>query len=692
MKAGAKHRKGHPPACAILRAPPSLRLEAGAQKSYKSAMRRLALASLLAVLPFAAALAQGSAQDGGPAAAPEEPPSLRIALAAGELPPLAERLPAQPRRDLPARADWQAGRYGGSLTMLARGGRDARDLVLFGYARLVVWNEDLQLVPDILESVAVEDGRVFTLTLRAGHRWSDGRPFTAEDFRFWWAEVANNPELSPRGLPPELLADGRPPQVSFPSATQVRYAWDAPNPRFLPALAAASPLFIYRPAHYLKQFHAAHISEQALQRQAEAIGLRSWAELFRRQDRQFNFDNPDLPTLQPWVNTSAPPAERFVARRNPFFHRVDASGRQLPYIDTVILDRTEPRLIAAKAAAGETDLQARGLSFKDAAALKQAAKDGRPIKVHLWPIGRGSQLALYPNLNAAAPGWRQVLREVRFRRALSLAIDRDELNQVLYQGTALTGANTLLPGSPLYDEDLRQAWASHDPDQANALLDEIGMTWKDPDGIRRLPDGRRAELVIETAEVDPAETDALEIIKAQWARIGIAVLVRSQGRAAARQRIGSGATVMSVFYGLANGLARPEMSPDELAPTSEQQNNWPLWGLHYESGGTAGEAPELPAARRLLELYQDWTRATDAEAQRKIWQAMLALHAEQVFTIGLLGAVQQPVVANARLRNLPDEANYMYDPGAYFGRYRMDTLWFGEEEPARGSAAPDRRG
>ncbi len=632
--------------------------------------------SLALVLGLGAALALPAAAQETPSPRPvPEPPALRYDLAAGKLPPLAERLPAEPRRDLPGREGWQSGRYGGSLVMLARGGRDARDLALFGYARLVVWNEKLELVPDILKDVQVQDERVFTLTLRAGHRWSDGAPFTTEDVRFWWEDVAGNPELSPRGLPPELLAKGQPPKVEIVHATQVRFSWPAPNPRFLPALAAASPLFIYRPAHYLKRFHARYAPAEELNRQAEAIGLGSWAELFRRKDRMFFFDNPELPSLQPWVNTSAPPAERFVARRNPYFHRVDGEGRQLPYIDEVILGRSEPRLIPAKVAAGEVGLQARGLTFQDGAVLKQAEKEGR-LKLNLWPIGRGSQLALYPNLNAASPGWRDVLREVRFRRALSLGTDRDELNQVLYQGTALPGANTLLPGSPLYKEEYRTAWASYDPKQANELLDTLGMTWKDPDGIRHLPDGRRADLVIETAEVDPAEADALEIIKSQWAKIGIAVLLRSQPRQAARQRIGSGATLMSVFYGLANGLATPDMSPEELAPTSEKQNNWPLWGLHYESGGDAGEAPALPAARRLLALYEDWRLATDQATRTSIWQQMLKLHAEQVFTIGLLGAVQQPVAADPRLRNLPAKADYIYEPGAYFGRYRMDTLWF----------------
>ena len=630
-----------------------------------------ALAALAA--GASAALAQEPSE-----APPREPEVLRFDLATGALAPMAERLPAEPRRDLPEREDWKEGRYGGSLRLLSRAGRDARDLVLLGYARLVVWNEDFELVPDILRSVEVVDGRIFTLTLRAGHRWSDGTPFTTADFRFWWAEVANNRALSPRGLPRELLAGGEPPVFEMLDETTVRFSWAVPNPLFLPALAAASPLFIYRPAHYLKQFHASHADVAELTAQAEAIGLQSWAELFKRRDRPFRFDNPERPTLQPWVNTVAPPAERFVARRNPYFHRVDAAGRQLPYIDEVILTPTQPRLVPVRAAAGDSDLQARGLSFADAPALKEAEGRGQ-IKLRLWPIGRGAQLALYPNMNAVSPGWRQVMRDVRFRRALSLAINREELNQVLYKGTALPGANSLLPGSPLYRESDREAWAAYDPDQANALLDDLGMRARAGDDIRFLPDRRRAELVIETADSDPAEIDALEVITEQWRKIGIEVLVRSQGRQAARQRVRSGATVMSLFYGLTNGLATAAMSPAELAPTSDRQNNWPLWGLHHQSNGTAGEPPALPEVQELLGLYEAWASGPDPAAREKIWRRMLQIHADQVFTIGLLGAVRQPVVVNARLRNLPEEAVYLYDPGAYFGRYRTDTLWFAAE-------------
>ena len=128
-------------------------------------------------------------------------------------------------------------------------------MVIYGYARLVAYNLEFEIVPDILERVEVKDGRIFTLYLRQGHKWSDGRPFTSEDFRYYWEDVANNRELSPGGPHKVLLVDGEPPRFEVVDETTVRYSWSKPNPQFLPKLAAASPLFIYRPAHYLKRFH-----------------------------------------------------------------------------------------------------------------------------------------------------------------------------------------------------------------------------------------------------------------------------------------------------------------------------------------------------------------------------------------------------------------------------------------------------
>lgn len=612
-----------------------------------------------------------------PAAAQEEPPFLAERVELGQLPPLAQRLPALPRSDLPERDDWESGRYGGRLNLLTRGGRDARDLVVLGYARLMVWTEDFQLVPDLLLDVEVEENRRFTLKLRPGHRWSDGQPFTAEDFRFWWEQVANNSALSPGGPPSELLVESEPPSFEVLDETTVRFSWDRPNNQFLPALAATRPPFIYRPAHYLRQFHPDFTDQTLLEAQAAEAGLQGWPALFDQRDRPFLLANPDHPTLQPWRLLNAPPTRRWRFARNPYFHRVDAEGRQLPYIDEVVLEAASAELIPAKTAAGDSHLQDRGLTFRDAAFLKEAeARETLALK--LWPIARGAQLAIYPNLNTAEPELRRLIRTTDFRRALSLAIDRDEINQVIYQGLALPGANSVLPDSPLYRPALRGAWAQHDPQAASILLDGLGLDRRDSAGYRLRRDGTRLTLIVEAGDTDPAEIDVLELVQSHWHEIGVELLVRSRGRSALRNSIQAGETAFSVFYGLANGLARASMSPKELAPTGDRQNHWPLWGLHYESNGSKGEQPDLPAAQRLLELFATWKTAADMDVKRTAWEDMLAIHAEEVFTIGVMARVPQPVAHRPDLRNLPESAPYLYDPGAYLGYSRPDTYWIAD--------------
>ena len=210
-------------------------------------------------------------------------------------------------------------------------------MVVYGYARLVGYTPEGTLAPDIARAVEVEDGRIFTFRLRPGHRWSDGAPFTADDFRYYWEDIANNVELAPYGPPRELLVDGKPPRVTFPDAVTVRYEWDAPNPYFLPAISGAQPLYIFRPAHYLKQFHARYAEPEQLKRAVAEAGQRNWVALHFKFDQAYKNSNPDMPSLEPWVLRTYPPSDRFIFARNPFFHRVDPDGHQLPYIDELSL-------------------------------------------------------------------------------------------------------------------------------------------------------------------------------------------------------------------------------------------------------------------------------------------------------------------------------------------------------------------
>ena len=602
-----------------------------------------------------------------------ETPSLATAVKQGALPPIEQRVPEHP---LVVTFDGQStrlGRHGGSLNMLIGRPKDIRLLVVFGYARLVGYDRNFELKADILESFEVREGREFTFTLRRGHRWSDGQPFTAEDFRYYWENVANNQSLSPAGPPRDMIISGYPPQFEILGKYKSRYTWPVPNPFFLPRLAGASPLFIYRPAHYLKQFHPQFIGEPAAAEHAKAAGQRTWAALHNRRDNLYKFDNPELPTLQPWRNTTRPPATRFAAHRNPFFHRIDSEGRQLPYIDEVVLIQADGRLISAKTGAGESDLQSRNISFNDYTFLKDGSKRNE-YDVHLWRTAKGAHLALFPNLNHNDPVWRAVMRDQRFREALSLAIDRPLINQALYFGLALEHHNTVLPESPLYDKSL--AKTEFNPEKSNALLDEMGLTEWDDDDTRLLPDGRPIHIIVETAGEDTEQTDVLELIRDDWAKIGVKLFTKPSQREVFRNRIFSGETLMSIWFGMENGLPTAEMSPEELAPTSQLQLQWPKWGQYFETKGKSGEALDMEVVVELARLNDTWLNAVTRQERESVWRRMLQIHRDMLFTIGIVSGVLQPVVAKRNLMNVPTKAVYNWDPGAQFGVYRPDTFWF----------------
>jgi peptide/nickel transport system substrate-binding protein len=403
-------------------------------------------------------------------------------------------------------------------------------------------------------------------------------------------------------------------------------------------------------------------------------------------DTMYRNDNPNLPSLEPWILKTKPPSDRFVFDRNPYYYRIDEAGHQLPYIDRVIFSIADSKIIPAKTGAGESDLQARYLRFDNYTFLK-ASEQRNDFKVRLWRSGPGSQLALYPNLNVNDEVWHGLVRDLRFRRALSLAVDRHEINQVIYFGLAIEGQNTVLPQSPLYDPEYRSAWARFDVREANRLLDLIGLARRGADSIRLLPDGRPMEIIVENSGESTEQSDVLELIRDSWRRVGIRLFAKPSQLTLFRRRVFSGETLMSIDKGIENGLATAAMSPWEFAPTSQQQLEWPKWGQFYETKGTAGEPPDLPSAIRLKELYEEWLAAASQQEQTRIWHDMLQIWADEVFSIGTVAGVLQPIVVNAKLRNVPEQGIYNWDPGAYFGIYKPDGFWFDLSEPPAKSAS-----
>ncbi len=607
-----------------------------------------------------------------------ETPSLKPLVESGALPPVADRIPGKPYvARLEKDTGRQIGRHGGVLNTLMSRSKDVRLMVVYGYARLVKFNRKLDLVPDILKRVDVKEGRVFTLHLRPGHKWSDGKPFTTEDFRYYWEDVANHDKLSPTGPPATLRVDGELPEVTIIDPVTVRYTWSKSNPAFLPALAGARPLYIYRPAHYLRKYHARYGDKDKLNAKAKKKGQRNWAALHNKYDHQYKNKNIKLPTLQPWVNTTKGQAERFIFKRNPFYHKVDSEGRQLPYIDQVNVRIASAKIIPAQVGTGQSDLQARYLRFDNFTFLKRNEQQSG-YHTYLWRIAKGSHMTLFPNMNVNDPIWRGLLRDRRFRRALSLGINRHELNQVIYFGLALEAQNTVLPDSPLFRDEYQKAWTAFDPETANKLLDQLGLVGRDDRGIRLLPDGRPLEIIVESTGESTEEADVLELITDSWQSIGVKLHTKPSQREVMRNRIYAGETVMSISSGLENGVPSADMDPQGLAPTSQVQYQWPKWGQNYETIGRMGKPIDMPKPKRLMELHRLWLAATTTAERERIWHEMLSINAEQIYTIGLISGVLQPVVVRKTLRNVPKKGIYNWDPGAHFGIYEPDTFWFAD--------------
>jgi peptide/nickel transport system substrate-binding protein len=604
----------------------------------------------------------------------QETPSLADQVKAGKLPPIEQRIPEKPWVVKRFAGGDGPGKPGGQLNMLVAGSRDSRLMTVYSYTRLIVYDDKFKLHPDILESYEDKEGREFTLHLRPGHKWSDGHPFTTDDFRFYWEDIANNKELSPSGPSVELLVDGQPPKVEIIDKLTIKYSWDKPNPYFIESQARAAPLFLFRPAHYMKTVHGKYTPEEEILKIHK--GSR-WANIFRRQDVMYGNSNIDMPSLNPWVLATPYPAQRYVFARNPYYHRIDEKGQQLPYINDVILTVAATNLIPAKAGLGEADLQPRYLNMRDYTFLQKSAKTSG-INVYMWESGSGSQIALFPNLTAVDEGWRKLMRDVRFRRALSVAIDRNELNEVVYLGLAKPSNNTIMERSELFKPEYATKWAQYDPKLANKLLDEVGLNKRGSDGIRLLPDGRPATIVVEHASEETEDTDALQLIGEMWKKVGIKMLVKPQTRENFRLRAFSGEAIMTAYAGAVTAVPTLNTSPKEFAPTMQGGLQWSRWGMFIESKGQQGDKCDVEQVCKLLDYVKEWEHGTTPDDRRKAWEKILQANADDVYSIGTVNGIRQPIVVGPKVRNVPKEGYSAWDPGGYIGLYQPDTFWIAQ--------------
>ena len=415
-------------------------------------------------------------------------------------------------------------------------------------------------------------------------------------------------------------------------------------------------------------------------------------------------DNPDLPSLEPWILKTRPPADRIVFERNPYYYRVDGAGHQLPYIDRVVLTIANSKIIPAKTGAGESDLQARYLSFDDYTFLK-AGEAENGYQVRLWRTGPGSQLALYPEPQRQRRGLARAGARRAFppRAVARHRPPRDQPGDLFRAGDRRpehgAAAEPALSAAISY-----RLAAQYDLAEANRLLDEIGLEARQRRAAA--PAGRpdRSRSSIENSGELSEKSDVLELIRDSWREIGIRLFSRPMQLTLFRRRVFAGETLMSLDKGIENGLATADMSPWEFAPTAQQQLEWPKWGQFMETKGTAGERPDLPEAVRLQGALRGLARRRRCRGARPD----LARNAADLGRTRSTRSASSPACSSRssstrKLRNVPAEGMYNWDPGAHFGIYKPDGFWFDQSatpaasaaltprEPLRGGSAYGRR-
>lgn len=584
----------------------------------------------------------------------QESPMLAEQVKAGKLPPVEQRLPGKPRvLDL-----GEAGNFGGTWHRAYKGPGDrwGPTKLLEERALKFAMGEDgkLELMPTFIDSYKMSpDAKEFTFTLLDGLKWSDGHPVTTEDVKFWYEDVFMNRDLMP--VVDTLYAPGgKPMKVDVVDARTFKVSFETPYVYFLTIMAKDStgepsldrPTFIM-PKHYLKNYLPKYAEKAALDKAVADKGVKKWQDLWGSKGPITAWNqNPALPVITAWKIVTPPPADVMVMERNPYYYMVDKAGNQLPYID-----RIEHKLFDAQesfnlmAVQGQLDMQQRYASNSDFTFYKENEKKGN-YKVLKWT--NSEVWSLIPNLTTTNKQLQELYAKPEFREALSIAVDRDTINELAQSGLGEGRSASPVSGSPYYQEDLEKHWAEYDADKANKLLDQVGLTKKDADGYRLGPEGKRVTIVVEANQ--DAFANTLELVRTSWKDVGIELQARIIDRTAFDANRDNNSFEMQ--YTSFDRLSIVPSDPRLILGDDGYGQEYYKW---YETKGKSGIEP--PKDHPIRKLWASWDKASVAgsvEEADKAVNEMIRTFVEQGYVIGLVGETPALVIAKNNIKNVRD--------------------------------------
>jgi len=584
-------------------------------------------------------------------------PMLHTKVASGELPAVEKRLPEKPVVIEPIE---EIGQYGGIVHVVTSDPNQIEDGWSFiGLDTMLRYARDgFTIVGNIAENWEFsEGGKVLTLHLRKGIKWSDGVPFTANDIMFWYEDILLNKEITPvKPVWGIWVVDGELMKVEKIDDYTVRFRTIAPYPTALYDLLNMFEGRIYYPKHYLKRWHPRYTSKEKLEKLVKEAGYEDWYLLFiakKAQCTNLNTGDVGYPTLLPYVLEQKKPGE-WIFVRNPYFWEVDPEGNQLPYIDRLHVSLVEDlEVMNMKAINGELDLVGFSTTLDNYPLYMENSERGN-YHTLLWPGFYGSACAFMPNLTCKDPVLRKILWDRRFRIALSLAINRKEINDTLFFGKGAPCQATVIRESEFFDEKFFEAYTEYNPEKANKLLDEMGLDKRDEEGYRLRPDGKRLYLLVEFWSGEGPKASIGELVKPQWAEIGIDATWKEEERAFLSTKVDANEVDITTeaLWACDSGYFLSTGSTGWFVPPLSQNANKP-WAAWYLSGGESGEEPP-EVMKKILNLFDKMLVTFDKKEQLRLGKEILRLQAENLWVIGIV-RIPSCILVKNDLRNIPEK-------------------------------------
>jgi len=553
--------------------------------------------------------------------------------------------------------------------------------------------------PGIFENFGMNDtGTVFTATIRKGLKWSDGVPVTTDDVAFRINDTFLNKDLSPV-TPSWLVWGGGVTEFRVIDRYTFQFTFAKPYGAFIEREITMWPATFYKfllPKHYLAQYHKEYTTQADILEHMKADNfttIQEWPEFFGRKIALFGPDNIRMdngkivPTLNPWIIVEDLKNGNFRLERNPFFYMVDQAGNQLPYIDQMIRTfLSDPEMENMSIISGETDLSAVAISIDSFPLFKENEARGnyivKPLSAwqdQVFIVGFNSGAGIPPlelksiQVNTTSeppdkstydPGISEVYSDVRFRRAMSVALDRDTMNNALFLGLGRPAQVAPRLGTPFYEEGMEESYAQYDPEMAKRLLDEMGMKDIDGDGWRERPDGKPFVMQFDYFVITGASTPGAELCKRYWEDVGIKVDLRlvdpgywwevlqpnNINEATTWWLGGSGANLLQEWF-LGPSMLNPLWNNYTLYKGRVSEEDWKLILQHV---------PEWQREMQNLriELRSEPNEQKRIEIGRKMWR----LQAEWLPVIGVVTDTKVPMIISADIGNveIAVDMNYNY--------------------------------